>query len=140
MVDTISPERRSENMSNIRAKGMKPEMAVRRLVHSMGYRYRLHRKDLPGKPDLVFPARRKVIFVHGCFWHQHPDPACKIFRRPKSNQDYWLPKLDRNVQRDIEHQNRLRELGWGVMTVWECEVLNNDGLPERLQQYLTPSP
>ena len=100
MADSVTPKRRSEIMSNIRAKGMKPEMAVRRITHAMGYRYRLHRKDLPGKPDLVFPSRRKVIFIHGCFWHQHTDPACKIARRPRSNQDYWLPKLERNAARD----------------------------------------
>ena len=85
MADTVTAKRRSEIMSNIRAKGMKPEMAVRRLVHAMGYRYRLHRRDLPGKPDLVFPGRRKVIFVHGSFWHQHGDPRCRITRCPKSN-------------------------------------------------------
>ena len=113
MADTVTPKRRSEIMSNIRAKGMKPEMALRRITHAMGYRYRLYRKDLPGKPHLVFPGRRKVIFVHGCFWHQHADLACKISRRPRSNQDYWLPKLERNVTRDAEHQARLTELGCG---------------------------
>ena len=113
MADTVTPKRRSEIMSNIRAKGMKPEMALRRITHAMGYRYRLYRKDLPGKPDLMFPGRRKVIFVHGFFWHQHADLACKISRRPRSNQDYWLPKLERNVTRDAEHQARLTELGCG---------------------------
>ena len=88
-------------------------MVIRRLTHTMGYRYQLHRKDLPGKPDLVFPGRRKVIFVHGCFWHQHSDTACKIARRPQSNQHYWLPKLERNVVRDAEHQAKLVEFGMG---------------------------
>ena len=123
-------------MANIRSKGMKPELIVRRLTHSMGYRYRLHRKDLPGKPDLVFPARRKVIFVHGCFWHQHGDPVCKIARRPKSNLDYWLPKLQRNVERDAEHHDRLSALGWQVLVIWECEVKIAVGLPERIEEFL----
>ena len=136
MTDTVTPKRRSEIMSNIRAKGMKPEMIVRRLAHGMGYRYRLHRKDLPGKPDLVFPSRRKVIFVHGCFWHQHADPACKIARRPQSNRDYWLPKLERNAARDAEHQARLAELGWDVLVIWECEVEAGDGLAERITSFL----
>lgn len=136
MTDTVTPERRSHIMANIRPKGMKPELIVRRLTHSMGYRYRLHRKDLPGKPDLVFPARRKVIFVHGCFWHQHADPACKIARRPKSNLDYWLPKLQRNVERDAEHRDRLSALGWQVLVIWECEVKIAAGLPERIVEFL----
>ncbi len=136
MTDTVTPERRSQIMANIRSKGMKPELIVRRLTHSMGYRYRLHRKDLPGKPDLVFPARRKVIFVHGCFWHQHADPACKIARRPKSNLDYWLPKLQRNVERDAEHRDRLSALGWQVLVIWECEVKIAAGLPERIEEFL----
>lgn len=136
MTDTVTPERRSQIMANIRSKGMKPELIVRRLTHSMGYRYRPHRKDLPGKPDLVFPAGRKVIFVHGCFWHQHADPACKIARRPKSNLDYWLPKLQRNVERDAEHRDRLSALGWQVLVIWECEVKIAAGLPERIEEFL----
>ena len=123
-------------MANIRSKGMEPEMLVRRLVHSMGYRYRLHRKDLPGKPDLVFPRRRKVIFVHGCFWHQHAGPACKIARLPKSNSDYWLPKLARNVERDAEHQAGLRELRWDALIVWECEIEESGNLMEKIRHFL----
>lgn len=137
MTDTISKERRSANMSKIRATGMKPEMAVRQLVHSLGYRYRLHRKDLPGKPDLVFPARKKVIFVNGCFWHQHSEPSCKITNRPKSNQEYWLPKLKKNTQRDAQNHAKLHELGWDVLVIWECEVIDNTGLVERVQDYLS---
>ena len=102
----------------------------------MGYRYRLHRKDLPGKPDLVFPGRRKIIFVHGCFWHQHADPSCKVARRPKSNLGYWLPKLERNAVRDIENRERLSELGWDVLVIWECEVKSGDGLAQRIQEFL----
>lgn len=136
MADTVTPKRRSEIMSNIRAKGMKPEMIVRRLTHAMGYRYRLHHKDLPGRPDLVFPSRRKVIFVHGCFWHQHADPACKIARRPRSNRGYWLPKLDRNTARDADHQIRLADLGWEVLVIWECEVEAGNGLTDKIQSFL----
>ena len=139
MADTVTPERRSEIMSNIRAKGMKPELAVRRLTHAMGYRYRLHRKGLPGKPDLVFPGRRKVIFVHGCFWHQHADAACKIARRPQSNLDYWLPKLDRNAERDADHQAQLAELGWDVLVIWECEVESGNGIADRIRKFLEPA-
>ena len=102
MVDSVSKERRSEIMSRIRAKDTKPEMAVRRLVHGMGYRYRLHRRDLPGTPDLVFSPRRKVVFVHGCFWHQHDDPNCRKATLPGSNKEYWHPKLKRNAERDKE--------------------------------------
>ena len=109
-------------MRAIRSKDMKPELAVRRLVHGRGYRYRLHRHGLRGRPDMVFASRRKVIFVHGCCWHQHSDPGCKIVRRPKSNLDYWLPKLDGNVVRDADNQDRLRELGWDSLVIWECEV------------------
>lgn len=125
-------------MSRIRSKGMKPEMIVRQLVHGMGYRYRLHRNDLPGKPDLVFGPCRKVIFIHGCFWHQHPDPDCKIARLPKSRLDYWIPKLERNFERDCEHQNQLEREGWKVLTVWECETRSKEGnsLPGRLRAFL----
>ena len=136
MADTVAPQRRSEIMPNIQAKDMKPEMQVRRLVHSMGYRYRLHRKDLPGKRDRVFPGRRKVIFVHGCFWHQHADPVCKIVRLPQSNRDYWWPKLERNAARDAEQEAKLGELGWGVLILWECEVEDDTALRERIQEFL----
>ena len=133
-MDRVSPEVRSRTMRAIRSKGMKPELAVRRLVHVMGYRYRLHRHDLPGRPDMVFPGRRKVIFVHGCFWHQHLD--CKLAHRPKSNLDYWEPKLRRNQERDADHQVRLRDLGWKVAVVWECETKDRNGLADRLKQFL----
>ena len=136
-MDSLTPERRSENMANIRAKGMKPEMFVRRLVHSMGYRYRLHQKDLPGKPDLVFSSRNKVIFVHGCFWHQHCNEDCKIMRKPKSNKDYWLPKLERNVERDKAHKQALENSGWNVLVVWECEIKKDEWLTKRLSDFLT---
>lgn len=137
MADTVSKKRRSEIMSNIRSKGMAPEMAVRRLVHGMGYRYRLHRKDLPGKPDLVFASRRKAIFVHGCFWHQHDDPACKIARKPKSNKGYWDSKLERNKTRDKEHLESLKKLGWDVLVIWECEILrSNNNIENKISSFL----
>lgn len=122
MTDKLTPERRSRNMARIRARDTKPEMAVRRLVHGLGYRYRLHQRDLPGKPDLVFASRKKVVFVHGCFWHQHTATACKIARRPKSGGEYWDAKLDRNVARDGEVKKALARLGWRSLTIWECQV------------------
>lgn len=135
-MDRLTAARRSANMQQIKSKGMKPELIVRRLVHSMGYRFRLHRTDLPGKPDLVFPGRRKIIFVHGCFWHQHPDPNCRRAHAPRSNQDYWGPKLARNVARDAEAERLLREAGWGVAVVWECELGDQAAVTARLRSFL----
>ena len=134
-MDKLTPERRSANMRAIRSKSTKPEMLVRRLVYSMGYRYRLHRKDLPGKPDLVFIGRRKVIFVHGCFWHQHS--GCREGRIPNTRQDYWVPKLAGNVQRDKQNQNQLAVAGLAVMIVWECETKDVSSLKKRLEDFLT---
>ncbi len=135
MADKLSPERRSVNMKAIRSKDTSPEMAVRRLVHGMGYRYRLHRKNLPGKPDLVFGPKRKVIFVHGCFWHQHSN--CVDGRKPKSNTGYWSEKLERNVRRDAENRTRLEADGWEVLVVWECETARPEALTARLHAFLT---
>lgn len=134
MTDTVTPERRSEIMSRIRPKDMKPEMAVRRLTHGMGYRYRLHRPDLPGKPDLVFPSRRKVVFVHGCFWHRHSQ--CERARLPKSNRSFWLAKLQRNAERDAEQLQRLADLGWSVLVLWECEIEDEPATGKRLREFL----
>jgi DNA mismatch endonuclease (patch repair protein) len=139
-MDKISVAERSVNMRAIRSKGMKPEIAVRRLAHSMGYRFRLHRKDLPGKPDMVFPSRRAVIFVHGCFWHQHPDPYCKDARLPKSNKDYWWPKLSRNQTRDAEHEAALKTQGWRVLVIWECQTMDEAALKNLLKSFLDPQP
>lgn len=135
-MEKISREQRSANMRAIRSKGMKPEMLVRRMAHCMGYRYRLHRKDLPGKPDMVFPGRRKVIFVHGCFWHQHADPACRSSHTPRSNKDYWVPKLNRNKDRDHKNLERLRGAGWDVLVIWECQTKDLGGLSERIRTFL----
>ena len=113
-------------------------MVVRKLVYGMGYRYRLHRKDLPGKPDLVFGARKKVIFVHGCFWHQHTDANCRIVRMPKSRLAYWETKLSNNVARDKMNQNAMAKAGWEVLIVWECETRVNDylNLSNKLRTFL----
>ncbi len=137
MADKISKERRSENMRRIRSKDMKPEMIVRKLVHGMGHRYRLHRKDLPGKPDLVFGPKKKVIFVHGCFWHQHGDPKCKIVRKPKSNTGYWDAKLERNIQRDAENLHKLREMGWDTLTLWECDIKDPNRLKKKISAFIS---
>ena len=126
MVDRITPERRSWLMSRVRSKDTTPELSVRRLVHGLGYRYRLHRKDLPGNPDIVFPRRRKIIFVHGCFWHGHD---CKAGRkRPKANEEYWSAKLARNWDRDAANPVLLRVQGWDVLIVWECDLKRPDDL------------
>jgi DNA mismatch endonuclease (patch repair protein) len=123
-------------MRAIRSKGMKPEMAVRSLVHSMGYRFRLHRKELPGKPDMVFLSRLAAIFVHGCFWHQHREPKCKDARQPKSNVDYWQPKLASNQARDVENESALAAQGWRVLVIWECELKDIDMLKKKIFTFL----
>jgi DNA mismatch endonuclease, patch repair protein len=124
---------RSANMRAIRSKDMQPELKVRSLVHQLGYRFRLHRKDLPGRPDLVFGPRRKVIFVHGCFWHVH---NCKAAHIPKSNQEYWGLKLERNKTRDGRNIDALKIEGWQVLVIWECETRDEDGLKVRLRAFL----
>ncbi len=134
MVDNVSPEVRSQIMAQVKSKGMKPEMRVRRLIHRLGYRYRLHRADLPGNPDLVFAPRQKIIFVHGCFWHRHKD--CKRVRIPATNRDYWLAKLKRNQVRDSQNIALLEEAGWSVFIVWECQLQDISALTERLVTFL----
>ncbi len=134
MVDIVSPEVRSRIMAQVKSKGMKPEMKVRRLAHGLGYRYRLHRKDLPGKPDMVFVGRRKVVFVNGCFWHKHED--CPKVRIPKANRDYWVGKLERNRMRDERNLALLAQDGWGVMTVWECELRDMAAVADGLVAFL----
>lgn len=124
---------RSDTMRQIRSKDTKPELVVRRTLWKLGFRYRLHCKDLPGKPDIVFRGKRKVVFVHGCFWHQH---GCSDSKLPKSNTDYWHPKLRRNVERDAEAVAKLQADGWSVMVVWDCETKRAD-LSERLTEFLS---
>lgn len=126
-------------MAAIRSKDMRPELLVRRLVFGLGYRYRLHQSGLPGKPDLVFAGRRKVIFVHGCFWHRHPNLACQDARAPKSNLAYWTPKLARNVARDASHARALRRGGWKVLIIWECQTKQAPRLASRLTRFLGPT-
>lgn len=137
-LDPLTPAQRSERMSRLHNRDTKPEMIVRRLVHAMGYRYRLHDRSLPGHPDLVFSRRRKVLFVHGCMWHQH---GCTIYRQPKSGTEFWEPKLSRNVERDRDNQASLRSSGWGVLVVWECEVKRKDvtDLARRIGEFLGPT-
>ena len=140
MTDNLSPEDRARCMSHIRSSGMKPERAVRSMVHRAGYRFRLHRRDLPGKPDLVLARHRAVIFVHGCFWHWHPDAACPIAGLPKSNLGYWRPKLTRTRERDLVHGAALADLGWGVHTVWECELRDPDRVLQGIRSFLEQAP
>lgn len=122
-------------MRAVKGRNTAPEMIVRRLVHSMGYRYRLHRKDLPGKPDLTFQSRHKVIFVHGCFWHGH---NCKRGARiPKTNQDYWETKISRNKERDQQHDEDLRHQGWHVMVIWECQLNEPQTVTEQIINFLS---
>lgn len=126
-------------MARVRHKDTSPEMIVRRLLHRLGYRYRLHGSKLPGKPDLVFAGRRKVIFVHGCFWHQHEDARCTRRRRPTSNTAYWEGKLDRNVARDKVAVEQLTAAGWQPLIVWECETKDQAALMKRLSSFLGAS-
>jgi DNA mismatch endonuclease (patch repair protein) len=136
MADTLTPSARSERMGRVRGRDTKPEMVVRRLIHGMGYRYRLQARDLPGRPDIVFRKRKKAIFVHGCFWHRHPDPACKLARLPKTRLDFWLPKLEGNRSRDIANVERLEALGWQVLLVWECELRDREQLKNVLRRFI----
>ncbi len=135
-MDKLSPDRRSANMSKISSKNTSPELTVRKLVHSLGYRYRLHKTDLPGKPDLVFSKLRKVIFVHGCFWHHHLEKSCIDSRIPRSNTGYWLPKLEGNVERDKQIIKLLKKEGWSVLVIWECETKVVAKLTARISKFL----
>ncbi len=125
---------RSNIMRSIRKKNTKPELIVRKAVHALGFRFRLHRNDLPGSPDLVFPRHRKVIFVHGCFWHQHP--GCRWAKKPKTRLDYWGPKLQRNVSRDARALAELGALGWRPLVLWECDVVDEPVLLAALRSFL----
>ncbi len=120
MVDTLTPAQRSERMSRIRSRDTKPEILLRKALHRLGFRYRVHGSGLPGKPDIVLAKYKTAIFVHGCFWHRHP--GCKIATIPKSNTEFWIEKFSRNVARDERSTAKLDELGWRVLVAWECEV------------------
>lgn len=134
MANPVSPEVRSRMMAQVKSKGTKPEMQVRRLLHRLGYRYRLHRADLPGRPDLVFASKLKVIFVNGCFWHHHL--GCERAHIPATNRHYWLPKLKGNQSRDAKNIALLEMRGWAVETVWECELGDLETVAHRLVSFL----
>ena len=143
MADSVDPATRSAIMRAVRSKDTAPERVVRKTAHALGYRFRLHRRDLPGTPDLAFPGRRKVIFVHGCFWHRHAHPGCPRGRStPASRRAYWKAKFARNVARDRRAKRALRADGWGVMVVWECQTRPGPGgagrerLVRRLRRFL----
>ncbi len=133
-MDTLTKQERSERMRRIRGKDTSPERQVRSILHRMGYRFRLHAKDLPGRPDIVLPRFRTVIQVHGCFWHRHR--GCKVATTPKSNTAFWQAKFEANVARDRRNAARLRRQGWSVITVWECQVRDEDRVARRLASCL----
>ena len=133
-MDTLTSPERSARMARIRSKNTKPEMTVRRLLHALGYRFRLHVRALPGSPDLVFPSRKKVIFVHGCFWHAHG--RCRLANSPKSQSAYWTEKFLRNKQRDKANLTRLRKQGWKVFVIWECETKNEAAIVPKIIKFV----
>jgi DNA mismatch endonuclease, patch repair protein len=134
VVDSLSPEERSEIMARVRSKNSRPEMAIRKLVFALGYRYRLHARTLPGCPDLVFRPRRKLIFVHGCFWHRHS--RCALARMPKSRIEFWTKKLEGNRSRDRRNKRALAREGWKVLTIWECQLRDTVRLVARIRRFL----
>jgi len=133
MADQFDPEMRSWIMRQVKSKDTAPERLVRRVVHSMGHRFRLHRRDLPGNPDIVFPSRRKVIFVNGCFWHGHSCPRAKL---PQSRREYWEAKILKTIARDGQHTKCLRSLGWSALVIWECQLKDIDALRRRIVRFL----
>ncbi|WP_294328607.1 very short patch repair endonuclease [uncultured Sphingomonas sp.] len=137
-MDNIDPKRRSANMARIRGKDTAPEMQVRRIAHRMGLRFRLHRKDLPGKPDLVFPKHRLAVFVHGCFWHRHP--GCARASSPSTRVDFWAAKFAANVARDARQQEELGRLGWNVLVVWQCDLKDQGAVATVLKSATEISP
>ena len=137
MVDIVSKKQRSENMSRIRSRDTGPELAVRRVAHRMGFRFRLYRKDLPGTPDLTFPKHRLAVFVHGCFWHRHS--GCRFAYSPKSRVEFWTKKFKQNVTRDRRNRTALQNLGWRVAVIWECETREANVVEDRLCGHLYPA-
>ncbi len=134
-MDVHSPKQRSFNMSRIKGRDTRPEMLIRKWLWASGYRYRLHKKDLPGKPDIVFPGRKKLIFIHGCFWHRH---ECNYFQWPETNRDFWKQKIGETVKRDQRNYEKLTSSGWDCMTIWECEITGNENnkLREKVKKFL----
>ena len=137
IMDTLTPLERSERMGRIKHRDTKPEMIVRRLAHSMGYRYRLQGREIPGRPDIVIRNKKKAIFVHGCFWHRHPH--CRHARIPKTRQGFWVPKLEGNRTRDLRNQAELTNAGWKYLLIWECEIKNKAALQIKLRQFMEDS-
>lgn len=138
MVDTLTPSKRSAVMAAVKSTDTAPELFVRRLLHKMGFRFRIHRKDLPGKPDIVLPRHKKIIFVHGCFWHGHA--GCSKLRMPASNTDYWVNKIRGNVDRNSKHIKQLTEAGWIVLVIWECELESTARVEKILAQFMRGRP
>lgn len=138
MTDRMSAEQRSSLMARIRGRDTTPEVAVRRLAHNLGYRFRLHRRDLPGTPDLMFPRLKKAVLVHGCFWHHHQDPECRNAVLPKTRQEWWRAKLSANVARDARNMERLSAEGWTILVLWECEV-RSGAFESKLAEFLGAS-
>jgi DNA mismatch endonuclease (patch repair protein) len=135
MADVFSEEKRSWIMSRVKGRDTTPELAVRSIIHRHGYRFRLHRKDLPGCPDIVLPRHRNIVFVHGCFWHGHK--GCRKSSRPATNREFWNAKIDGNIARDKKAVRRLRRSGWSVLVVWECELRDPQKLERRLLRFLS---
>jgi DNA mismatch endonuclease (patch repair protein) len=133
VADKFTPEERSRIMARVKGRDTKPERIVRRLLHALGYRFRLHRKDLPGKPDIVLPKHKKVVYVHGCFWHGH---SCPRAARPTSNVEFWNKKIDGNIARDAAAQQDLLKLGWQYLVVWQCDIRDLNGLTLKLEHFL----
>ncbi len=138
MTDVYNRTKRSEIMARVRATGTKPELIVRQVAHRLGYRFRLHRRDLPGRPDVVFPRWRRVVLVHGCFWHGHK--GCAKAKRPATNREFWNQKLTRNVERDRENAAALRRVGWRVLVIWECETNDREQIAARISNFLNGHP
>lgn len=133
-MDVFTKKKRSQIMSKIKGKDTKPEKVVRSLLHQMGYRFRLHRRDLPGNPDIVLPKHKKVIFVHGCFWHGHKD--CPRAKRPSTNKKFWNEKLSKSIKRDTFNQKKLKEMGWLTLIIWQCEMKESKNLQSKLESFL----
>jgi len=134
MADVFSREKRSDIMSRVKNRDTKPELIVRSTLHKMGYRFRLHRRDLPGNPDIVLPKHKKVIFVHGCFWHGHK--GCPRSSRPSSNKKFWNEKIDKNIKRDKNVRKELKRSGWDIMVIWQCEIKDSEKLQRKLTKFL----
>jgi len=136
VTDSLTKKQRSERMGLVKSANTSPEMAVRRIVHGLGYRYALHRRDLPGRPDIVLGRQKKVIFVHGCFWHRHAAKSCRLARLPKSRLEFWLPKLESNRLRDQRNYCHLKQAGWKIMVVWECQLSDKERIKNALRSFL----